>query len=262
MSLSYKDIRTDRQWRSATGLSEQKFTFLAAQLGKVYQERYGVSLQEKMRNVKQQFIFTTYEEMLFFVLFILKNTLTWDNAGLIFGISGGDAHLNLTRFFPLLQTALERLSCLPVRDLKDWQKLRPEFSRQLVLLMDGSEVAVQRPVDEQQQEQAFSGKKRHTRKLLLLSTTDRRILYVSKLYNGSVHDKKMADQEIKDQSAVFESKELRVDSGFLGIGKTLKDCKVEIPEKKKKNNNLPSSRKKLTKKKARIESALNMPLVA
>ncbi len=66
MSLSYKDIRTDRQWRSATGLSEQKFTFLAAQLGKVYQERYGVSLQEKMRNVKQQFIFTTYEEMLFF----------------------------------------------------------------------------------------------------------------------------------------------------------------------------------------------------
>ncbi len=99
MSLSYKDIRTDRQWRSATGLSEQKFTFLAAQLGKVYQELRSKSA-EKMRNVKQQFIFTTYEEMLFFVLFILKNTLTWDNAGLIFGISGGDAHLNLTRFSP------------------------------------------------------------------------------------------------------------------------------------------------------------------
>lgn len=160
MGLSYKDIRTDRQWRSATGLSEQKFTFLAAELGKVYKEHYGISVEEKMRNVKQQFIFTTYEEMLFFVLFILKNTLTWDNAGLVFGISGGDAHMNFTRFFPLLQTALERLSCLPIRDLKDWQKVRSEFSRQLVLLMDGSELAVQRPVDEQQQENAFSGKKK------------------------------------------------------------------------------------------------------
>lgn len=160
MSISHKNISTDRQWRSATGLSEQKFSFLAGELGKVYQERYGVSVEEKMRNVKQQFIFTTYEEMLFFVLFILKNTLTWDNAGLVFGISGGDAHLNFTRFFPLLQTALERLNCLPIRDLKDWHKVRSECSKQLVLLMDGSELPVQRPVDEQHQEQAFSGKKK------------------------------------------------------------------------------------------------------
>jgi hypothetical protein len=160
MSLSYKDISTDRQWRSATGLSQQKFTFLAAELGKVYQERYGVSVEEKIRNVKQQFIFATYEEMLFFVLFILKNTLTWDNAGLVFGISGGDAHINFTRFFPLLQTALERLNCLPIRDLKDWQKVRSECSKQLVLLMDGSELAVQGPVNEQQQEQAFNDKKK------------------------------------------------------------------------------------------------------
>lgn len=115
-----------------------------------------------MKNLKQQFVFTTYEQMLFFVLFILKNTLTWDNAGLVFGISGPDAYLNFTRFFPLLQTALERLSCLPIRDLKDWQKLRSAFSGQLVLLLDGSELPVQRPEDEQQQEQAFSGKKKDT----------------------------------------------------------------------------------------------------
>lgn len=160
MSVSYKDIHTERQWRSATGLSQEKFSDLAVKFGEAYQDRYGVSVQEKMNNIKQEFIFTTYEEMLFFVLFILKNTLTWDNAGLVFGISGGDAHLNFTRFFPLLQTALERLNCLPIRDLKDWQKVRSECSKQLVLLMDGSELPVQRPVDEQQQEQAFSGKKK------------------------------------------------------------------------------------------------------
>ena len=71
-------------------------------------------------------------------------------------------YVNFTRFFPLLQTALERLSCLPIRDLKDWQKLRSTFSQQLVLLMDGSELPVQRPDNEQQQKQAFSGKKKDT----------------------------------------------------------------------------------------------------
>jgi len=160
MSLSYKDIRTERQWRSATGLSQEKFSYLAIKFGQAYQERYGVSVEEKMNNIKQEFIFTTYEEMLFFVLFILKNTLTWDNAGLVFGISGGDAHFNFTRFSPLLQKALEGLNCLPIRDLKDWQKIRSACFEQLALLMDGSELAVQRPVDEQQQEQAFSGKKK------------------------------------------------------------------------------------------------------
>ena len=162
MGLSYTSIRTERQWRSATGLSQERFNWLAAEFGKSYQQYYGVSVEEKMKNLKQQFVFTTYEQMLFFVLFILKNTLTWDNAGLVFGISGPDAYLNFTRFFPLLQTALERLSCLPIRDLKDWQKLRSAFSQQLVLLLDGSELPVQRPEDEQQQEQAFSGKKKDT----------------------------------------------------------------------------------------------------
>jgi hypothetical protein len=162
MGLSYTAIRTERQWRSATGLSQERFNLLAAEFGKSYQQHYGVSVEEKMKNLGHQFIFTTYEQMLFFVLFVLKNTLTWDNAGLVFGISGPDAYLNFTRFFPLLQTALERLSCLPIRDLKDWQKLRSAFSQQLVLLMDGSELSVQRPENEQQQQQAFSGKKKDT----------------------------------------------------------------------------------------------------
>lgn len=74
---------------------------------------------------------------------------------------------------------------------------------------------------------------------------------MSKLYNGSVHDKRMADEEIKDKSDVFESKELRVDLGFLGIDKTLKDCKVEIPEKKKKKQQLTLQQKEANKEKGK-----------
>jgi hypothetical protein len=71
-----------------------------------------------------------------------------------------------------------------------------------------------------------------------MSTPAKRILFVSKLYNGSVHDKKMADEQLKDKAALFKAKELRVDLGFLGIDKQLKDCQVEIPEKKKKKQEL------------------------
>jgi len=84
-----------------------------------------------------------------------------------------------------------------------------------------------------------------------MSNADKRILFVSKLYNGSVHEEKMADEQIKDNASVFASKELRVDLGFLGIDKQLKDCKVEIPEKKKKNQELTVQQKEANKEKGK-----------
>ena len=84
-----------------------------------------------------------------------------------------------------------------------------------------------------------------------MSTPARRILYVSKLYPGSVHDKKMADEQLKDQAALFKAKELRVDLGFLGIDKQLKDCQVEMPQKKKKKQELPPEQKRVNQEKGK-----------
>jgi hypothetical protein len=84
-----------------------------------------------------------------------------------------------------------------------------------------------------------------------MSTPAKRILFVSKLYNGSVHDKKMADEQLKDKAALFKAKELRVDLGFLGIDKQLKDCQVEIPEKKKKKQELTLEQKRANQKKGK-----------
>jgi hypothetical protein len=88
-----------------------------------------------------------------------------------------------------------------------------------------------------------------------MSTPAKRILFVSKLYNGSVHDKKMADEQLKDKAALFKAKfkakELRVDLGFLGIDKQLQDCQVEIPEKKKKKQELTLAQKRATQEKGK-----------
>lgn len=84
-----------------------------------------------------------------------------------------------------------------------------------------------------------------------MSTPAKRILFASKLYNGSVHDKKMADEQLKDKAALFAAKELRVDLGFLGIDKQLKDCQVEIPEKKKKKQELTLEQKQANQEKGK-----------
>jgi hypothetical protein len=84
-----------------------------------------------------------------------------------------------------------------------------------------------------------------------MSTPAKRILFVSKLYNGSVHDKKMADEQLKDKAALFKAKELRVDLGFLGIDKQLQDCQVEIPEKKKQKQELTLEQKRANQEKGK-----------
>ncbi len=84
-----------------------------------------------------------------------------------------------------------------------------------------------------------------------MSTPGKQILFVSKLYNGSVHDKKMADEQLKDKTALFKAKELRVDLGFLGIDKQLKDCQVEMPEKKKKKQELTLEQKQANQAKGK-----------
>lgn len=75
-----------------------------------------------------------------------------------------------------------------------------------------------------------------------LCTPDKRILWLSKTYDGHVHDKKIADQQpLKLPSGIT----LWQDTGFLGHNP--KDVIVKMPTKKPKGKDLSEAQKQENK---------------
>jgi hypothetical protein len=80
---------------------------------------------------------------------------------------------------------------------------------------------------------------------VLLASQDKQILFLSQTYEGSVHDKKMADEA----DLVFEQTvELLQDSGFQGFGPA--NATVVQPLKKPKGKELSQEQKQQNKEKA------------
>lgn len=73
---------------------------------------------------------------------------------------------------------------------------------------------MRRPVEEALQKRLYSGKKKqHTKKNLIVIQRSKRIAYLSPTVDGTIHDKKLADQcglEYPDASSLLD------DSGFQG----------------------------------------------
>ncbi len=91
-------------------------------------------------------------------------------------------------------------------------------------------------------------------KWLIISTLDRRILWVSNWYNGSTHDFTI----FKDIFAhlTLEKYRVHVDSGFVGIAKFI-DCKyIFIPFKARKNHPLTAFQKAINQCLAAVRVAV------
>jgi hypothetical protein len=69
--------------------------------------------------------------------------------------------------------------------------------------------------------------------LLVLSNVNKKILYLSQAYCGSVHDYAMMKSEFDPNAGLwFDDQGLYVDLGFLGIQKDYKLKQLYIPHKK------------------------------
>lgn len=88
-------------------------------------------------------------------------------------------------------------------------------------------------------------KKAHTIKNALLAGKDRKVLYLSQTYEGSVHDKKIADEANIEFGKTVE---LLQDSGFQGY--TPRNAVVVMPVKKPRGKELTDAQKQENKTKA------------
>lgn len=157
--LDYRKIKSGRQWKSSTGLSEKHFGQLSVLFGQTYEFYEGVGIEEASIRLGTELLLPTYSDCLFFVLFQLKNGLCYDNLGLLIDTDGTNAQRNFEKNLLLLERTLERKGCLPKRNFKTVAEFKDYLQNEKEIILDASEQPTQRPKNYEKQKEHYSGKK-------------------------------------------------------------------------------------------------------
>jgi len=114
---------------------------------------------------------------------------------------------------------------------------------EILLMHDGTEREIPRPVDDEGQKENYSGKKkRHTLKNGVIISTICLILFVGATVSGSTHDKKIADLQYLDVLAGAVAKIILLqDTGYQGFAPD--GIRIVQPLKKPKGKELTQAQK-------------------
>lgn len=109
--MDYTKIKTNRQFKDATGYSKDNFVQLLLDYEQTYYDNKGQSYEAYVEeNVTEPPKIKHLGQALFFVLFQLKNDLVFGSLGAVFGMSPASAHNNFKYFLNLLEQTLEKKS--------------------------------------------------------------------------------------------------------------------------------------------------------
>lgn len=234
-------LNQDRLLRALTGLNRKAFDALLATFALLYEHSSHTQPRQRAVGGGRKARLLGTQEKLFFILFYFKCYPTFDLAGLIFDIHRSQAHEWMHRLQPILEASLDQRMALPARKLSSVDEFIARFPGVERVMIDGTERPIQRPQDPQRQKQHYSGKKRrHTRKHLAAVAPNKRVLILSKAREGTVHDKKLHDQE-DIAGGVPDAIPIELDLGFLGVDKQYDN--IRIPQRKPKGGELSEAQK-------------------
>lgn len=188
-------------------------------------------------------VLQTAADRLLFILFYLKTNPLQEVLAFFFGMSQAQANQWIYRLTTVLKMALDNLACLPEREAAQLDKVLAQYDT-LEFAQDGTERRRQRPKDNQQQREYYSGKKKaHTVKNNLIAHPEsRKVCYLSDTVPGKKHDKKLADEA--NLSFPLNCL-LEQDTGYQGF---LPERVIILqPKKKPKGKDLTSGEKFINK---------------
>ena len=160
--ISYQHIRNERQWRASTGLTQKQFELLTAYFEETYLFVNERSINQIDNNLATERILHTYADCLFFVLFQLKNALTYDSLGLLIQTDASNGQRIFEKYLHLLELTLERKHIMPKRNFTTVAEFEAYLKNDTDIILDVSEQPIQRPANGQAQKAAYSGKKNDT----------------------------------------------------------------------------------------------------
>lgn len=159
MKLKISALKTERQWRAATGYDQARFEKLLALFTASYLSLYGQSVADRQADIEVPPSLTSEAELLFFTLFSLKAGLPCDLLGLVCGMDGASAKRNQELGLRVLAQALATAGCLPKREFRESAEFAEYLNNEATLIFDGTEQRIQRPNDDAVQKEHYSGKK-------------------------------------------------------------------------------------------------------
>jgi hypothetical protein len=234
-------LNQDRLLRALTGLNRKAFDALLETFSPLYEQTGQTQPRQRAPGGGRKARLRSPQEKLFFILFYFKCYPTFDLAGIIFDLHRSQAHEWMHRLQTVLEATLGKKMVLPERKLTSIEEFVARFPDVERVMIDGTERPIQRPQDPQQQKQNYSGKKRrHTRKHLAAVDQGKRVLVLSKARQGTLHDKKMHDEE-DIAGSVPDEIPVELDLGFLGVDKQYDN--VHIPHKKPRGGELTEKQK-------------------
>jgi len=162
MAISYKEIRTERQWKASTGLSETQFNKLVQLFEEAYIELFDETLEERQSGSPSESTFKSYSELLFYGLYSVKSGLTYDLLALSFGLAQSNAYQMQSLSLQVLQAALELGGYMPKREYATEEEFKQHWLEEAEIMVDATEQWRQRPGNQVKQKDAYSGKKKDT----------------------------------------------------------------------------------------------------
>ena len=163
MKITASDLKQDRQWRATVGMSKEQFYILLNPFKKAYFDTYKEELSKRKVEVNIEYCIENEEELLLFTLFSLKSGLTYDVLGIVCGMNGSNAQRNQKIGLKILAKTLTELNVMPKRNLLTVKEFEEFFKEEKDLIFDATEQRVQRPSDNEQQKETYSGKKKPIR---------------------------------------------------------------------------------------------------
>jgi Helix-turn-helix of DDE superfamily endonuclease len=151
----FANVKSDRQYKATTGLSEEEFNELSAKFSNHYTPYVLINIPE---GFGQENIFQDPSEALFFLLYHHKTAVTYDVLAVNFGIGRSTAHNSITFFKQILKLVLTNEGVLPKRLFSDAEELKVYFAGVPDLLVDATETPTQRPDNHKEQEERYSKK--------------------------------------------------------------------------------------------------------
>jgi hypothetical protein len=163
-------IRDERQRRALTGLSEQKMTKLLAIFSQTYQaqkqqeyeQELAAGTRQRQPGGGRKSSLQESQDKLEFILYYLKTYPTYDDLAEKFDVARSTAHSQVKYLLPILQASLAELGVLPQRSFESVAAFQ-DLCQQLDLAqlwLDVTERPRQRPQDNDQQRDYYSGKKK------------------------------------------------------------------------------------------------------
>jgi hypothetical protein len=212
-------LKQDRLLRAMTGLNRKAFDALLPSFTQIYWQSLATTNATRKRapGGGRKATLQAMEAKLFYSLFYCKCYPTFDLASVLFNFDRSQAHEWTHRLLPVLETALGQKLALPERKLQSIDEFVERFPQVKRVMIDGTERPIQRPQDQQRQQENYSGKKRRqTRKHLAAVDESKRVLVLSKAREGKVHDKRLLD-ESGLAAAIPDEVPIEVDLGFQGL---------------------------------------------